>query len=73
MLSVIVCEISVLTKLLAAGLVGSWILEFLCNSTMIRPAALIPFWKLGANAMAFAAVDAPISKACTDLITKYNH
>lgn len=34
---------------------------------MTRPAALIPFWKLGANANACAAEDDPINRVWADL------
>lgn len=50
-----------------AGLSGSVILDVLFNKCMMRPAALIPFWKLGANANAWAEELAPNKRACADL------
>lgn len=47
------------------------ILDSFLSSMMTRPAALIPFWKLGANESACAAEDAPMRSTCADLQSSY--
>lgn len=56
-----------LTKFSTAGLIGSVILDSLSSKFITRPAALIPFWKLGAKAKACAADEEPIMRVCADL------
>lgn len=56
-----------LTKSLVTGSWGSVILDSLFSNETTRPAALIPFWKLGAKAKACAADEAPNRRAWADL------